>query len=50
MGAGLDARHLARLGRGLLGGIDVLILSAAYWRQFTVDAWDSDDSVVDRVD
>ena len=25
-----------------LGGIDVLILSAAYWRQFTVDAWDSD--------
>jgi short-subunit dehydrogenase len=25
-----------------LGGIDVAIMSAAYWQQFTVDAWDSD--------
>ena len=26
--------------RAELGGIDVAVLNAAYWRQFTVDEWD----------
>jgi NADP-dependent 3-hydroxy acid dehydrogenase YdfG len=25
-----------------LGGLDVVILNAAYWQQFTVDKWDAD--------